>query len=215
MDWNAMDLYFSPLACSLASRIALYEASLDGETTFHNVTLSTKLTEKGEDFWKVTAKGQVPALITQGGDLLTEGPAVLQYIADLAPGSGLAPPSSSTQRYVLQQWLNFVSTELHKQVFAVVFNPITPKEAKAYALAEVLPMKLGFVETSLSDGRLYLAGDTFSVADAYLFVVLNWARPAGVDLGKWPAILTYYERMAGRPAVKRAAMEEMKLAGRA
>jgi len=210
-----MDLYFSPLACSLATRIALYEANLEGETAFHNVTLSTRRTEDGRDYWKITAKGQVPALITREGELLTEGPAVLQYVADQAPKTGLAPSADTFDRYRVQQWLNFISTELHKQIFAVAFNPGAPAEAKNYALSTVLPQKFDFLERHLSDGRAYLTGDTFTVADAYLLTVLNWPRSAGVDLARWKSIQAYHERMLTRPQVARAVAEEMKLAGRA
>src|SRR5215469_14344325 len=196
-----MELYFSPLACSLATRISLYEAGLEGETAFHNVTLSTKRTHDGKDFWKITAKGQVPALVTRDGELLTEGPAVLQYVADLVPGAGLCPPPNAFERYRVQQWLNFISTELHKQIFAVVFNPGTPAEAKVYALKTVLPYKFDFLEQHLSDGRIYLTGDQFTVADAYLLTVLNWRQSAGIDLEHWKFIQTYHQRMLARPHV--------------
>jgi glutathione S-transferase len=156
----------------------------------------------------------VPALVTREGDLLTEGPAVLQYVADLAPGSGLAPKAGGLDRYRLQQWLNFISTELHKQVFAVAFSPAAPQEAKAYALGAVLPHKLGYLAQHLSD-HAYLVGDTFTVSDAYLLTVLNWAPPFGVDMGQWPAIQAYHQRMLQRPHVARALAEELKLAGRA
>ena len=209
-----MQLYFSPLSCSLATRIALYEAGLEGETTFHNVTLSTKRTEDGKDYWMISAKGQVPALVTRDGELLTEGPAVLQYVADLAPGSSLCPSPDSFGRYRVQQWLNFISTELHKQIFAIVFNPGAPADAKAYALKTVLPFKFDFLEQQLSDGRVYLTGDRFTVADAYLLTVLNWRQSAGVDVESWRFIQAYHQRMLARPQVARAVGEEMKLAGR-
>jgi glutathione S-transferase len=208
-----MELYFSPLACSLATRVALYEAKLEGETTFHNVTLSTRRTEDGRDYWKINAKGQVPALITREGELLTEGPAVLQYVADLAPETGLAPSAGTFERYRVQQWLNFISTELHKQVFAIAFNPGAPAQAKEYALNTVLPQKLEFLDRHLSENRPYLAGATFTVADAYLLTVLNWPRSAGVDLARFPSIRAYHERMLARPQVARALAEELKLAG--
>lgn len=210
-----MELYFSPLACSLATRIALYETGLDGETIFHNVTLSTRRTEDGRDYWTITAKGQVPALVTREGEMLTEGPAVLQYVADLAPEARLAPSADSSDRYRLQQWLNFISTELHKQIFAVAFNPGAPQEAKTYALNAVLPRKFDYLDRHLSDGRAYLFGETFTVADAYLFTVLNWPQSAGVDLAHWTSIKAYHERLLQRPQVARALAEELKLAGRA
>jgi glutathione S-transferase len=210
-----MDLYCSPLACSLATRIALYETGLEAETKFHNVTLATKRTDNDKDYWKINAKGQVPALITREDELLTEGPAILQYVADLAPASGLAPPPISRERYRLQQWLNFISTELHKQIFAVVFSPSAPPEAKRYALTTVLPTRFEYLDAQIAKAGGFLLGDRFTVADAYLVAVLNWATPAGVDLAKWNSIQAYHRRMLARPHVGRAVGEEMKLAGRA
>ncbi len=206
-----MDLYFSPLACSLATRIALYEAGLDAETRFHNVTLSTKRYDDGRDFIAVTPKGQVPALITRDGTLLTENAAVLQYVADLAPASRLAPSPAEPLRYQLQQWLSFVGTELHKQVFAVVFNPLAPPEAKAFALGTMLPVKLAHVETHLTH-RPFLVGDSFTVADAYLLATLNWCRHTKVDFTPFPALAAYHTRVLARPHVHRAVQEERRLA---
>jgi glutathione S-transferase len=205
-----MDLYFSPLACSLASRIAVYEAGLESETTFHNVTLPTKRYDDDADYWTVTAKGQVPALTTRDGALLTENAAVLQYLADLAPASNLAPPPASRARYDLQQWLSYVGTELHKLVFAVLYTPDTPAEAKVYARETSLPDRLGYLAKVLGDGRSYLVGDAFTVADAYLLTVLNWASTF-TDLGAWPAIAEYHRRVLARPTVKRAFVEERAL----
>jgi glutathione S-transferase len=210
-----MDLYFSPLACSLATRIALYEARLESETKFHNVTLSTKRTDDDGDYWRINAKGQVPALITREGELLTEGVAILQYVADLAPESGLAPPPKSFERYRLQQWLNFISTELHKQIFAVLFNPSTPPEAKKYASTTVLPLKFGYLDQQIKTAGDFLLGAQFTVADAYLVTVLNWTNATGIDLSQWSAIQTYHRRMLARSHVGRAVGEEVKLAGRA
>jgi glutathione S-transferase len=212
----AMDLYCSPLSCSLATRIALYEAALEHETTFHHVTLETKRYDDGADLWQVTGKGQVPALITRDGTLLTENAAVLQYVADLAPTTGLAPPASAPARYLLQQWLSYIATELHKQVFAVVFNPGPPPEAAAYALGSVLPARLDFVDNALVD-RPFLVGDTFTVADAYLATVLNWcgSPKVGLALARWPSIAAYQARMLARPQVQRALREELALWRRA
>jgi glutathione S-transferase len=209
-----MELYFSPMACSLATRIALYEAALDGETTFHNVALSTKRFDGDADYWSVTRLGQVPALVTRDGALLTENIAVLQYVADLAPSSGLAPPAGQLARYQLQQWLSFIATELHKQGFAVLFNPATPPEAKRYAVETALPPKLAHVDRALA-GRDFLISDSFTVADAYLLTVLTWCKAANVDLSPWPGILAYRKRMLARPHAARAIAEEMRLAGRA
>ena len=205
-----MDLYFSPLACSLATRIALYEAGLDAETRFHNVTLSTKRYDDDRDFIAVTAKGQVPALVTRDGSLLTENAAVLQYVADLAPASRLAPAPADPMRYQLQQWLSFVGTELHKQVFGVVYNAKAPAEAKAFALGEVLPAKLAVADAAVTD-RPFLVGDSFTVADAYLLTTLNWARHCKVDFAPLPALAAYHARMLARPQVKRAYKDERAL----
>jgi glutathione S-transferase len=208
-----MHLYFSPLSASLACRIALYEAGLDGETVFHQVTLSTRRCDADADYLKITAKGQVPALITRDGSLLTENAAVLQYVADLAPDARLAPPATELARYQLQQWLSFIASELHKQVFWVMFHASTPPEAKAYAVAQALPPKLDFVEASLVD-RPFLLGETFTVADALLLTVLNWCSAVGVDRSRWPTVHAYHARMVARPHVRRAIIEERALAGR-
>lgn len=208
-----MHLYFSPLSCSLASRVALYEAGLEAETEFHAVALMTKRYDADADYWKVNAKGQVPALVTREGRLLTENAAVLQYIADLAPATGLAPPATAHARYELQEWLSYLSGELHKQVFWVFFHPSTPPEAKAHAIAEVLPPRFGFVEARLAE-RTFLVGETFTVADALLLTVLNWCSAAGVDRSRWPAMHAYHARMVARPHVRRAIVEERALAGR-
>jgi glutathione S-transferase len=204
-----MDLYFSPLSCSLASRIAIYEAALDAETTFHEVTLSTKRYDGDADYWQVTAMGQVPALRTRDGSLLTENAAVLQYIADLAPDSRLAPPPAHRARYELQHWLSFIGTELHKHIFAVLYAPDTPPEAKAYAVENALPRRLDVLARKL-EGREFVVGDTFTVADAYLLAVLNWASTK-VDLASWPAVGAYHRRMIARPHVRRAFAEERAL----
>lgn len=211
-----MELYFSPLSCSLASRIALYEAGLDGETTFHQVTLSTKRYDDDRDYWGVTPMGQVPVLKTRDGQLLAENAAVLQYIADLAPAARLAPPPADRARYELQQWLSFIATELHKLVFAVLYSPHAPPEAKTYAHDTLLPNRLDVLARKLADKATdsarepYLVGDTFTVADAYLLTVLNWASTK-TDLTRWPAIAAYHRAMIARPHVRRAFGEERAL----
>jgi glutathione S-transferase len=209
-----VELYFSPLACSLASRIAVYEAGIEREVAFHDVTLATKRCGDGRDFFGVSAKGQVPALITREGRLLTENAAVLQYLADLAPDAGLAPPPASDARYELQSWLSFVATELHKLAFAVFFDPTAPAEAKAFAVGEKLPKRLGFLDAALARTGPFLLGEAFTVADCYLAVALLWCRPAEVDLTRFPAILGYYKRAHARPQVARAVREELVLSGR-
>lgn len=205
-----MDLYGAPLSCSLASHIALLEAGLDAR--IHYVVLSTKRTVDGEDYLAVAPKGQVPVLRLGDGELLTEGPAVLQWIADRAPASGLAPAAGSMARYRLQEWLNYLSTELHKQVFATIFNPAQPPEAKAFARS-VAPAKLGHVAARL-EGRETLLGDGFSVADAYLVTILNWCEPAGIDLAVWPSLVAYRQRQLARPSVAKALAEELAVRAR-
>lgn len=203
-----MDLYFAPLACSLATRIALHESAQDAR--FHEVVLSTKRTRAGEDYLALNPKGQVPALRTAEGRFLTEGAAILQYVADRAPASGLAPTAGTFERYELQQWLSYIGSEIHKQVFYAIFNPASPPEAKAYARDVALPGKYAFLSSHL-EGREFLLGDRFTVADAYLVTTLNWAAPAGADLSHWPVLKAYHARQCQRPAVARAIGEEMAL----
>lgn len=203
-----MDLYFAPLACSLATRIALHESGQDAR--FHEVVLSTKRTRAGEDYFAVNPKGQVPALRTAEGQFLTEGAAILQYVADRAPESGLAPAAGTFERYELQQWLSYIGAEIHKQVFYAIFNPASPPEAKAYARDVALPGKYDFLSKHL-EGREFLLGDHFTVADAYLVTTLNWAAPAGADLSRWPVLAAYHARQCQRPAVAHAIGEEMAL----
>jgi len=202
-----MDLFFAPLSCSMASRIALYEAGIDAR--FHQVVLSTKRLTTGESYADINPKGQVPALKTPDGFILTEGPAVLQFIADSAPASGLAPPAGSMARYTLQQWLNYLSTEVHKAVFYMMFNPESPPEVKAFARDQLLPVRYRFLSEHLKYQAFVLDG--FTVADAYLFTTLNWAGPAGVDLANWPVLDAYRNRLMERPAVARAVGEELAL----
>lgn len=201
-----MELYFSPLSCSLATRIALYESQQ--EATFHAVELSTKRLADGTDYCTINRKGQVPALRTDQGELLTEGPAVLQYVADRAPASGLAPSSGTLERTRLHQWLNYLATEIHKVGFHPLFNPSAPDEVKAFALAGI-PAQFDFVSQHL-EGREFLLAQ-FSVADAYLVTALGWAAPAGLDLSRWPALDAYRKRLLQRPAVARAVNEEVAL----
>lgn len=202
-----MELYFAPLSCSMASRIALYEAGLDAK--FFQVTLSTKTLSDGRDYLQINPKGQVPALKLDDGDILTEGPAVLQYIADQVPAGKLAPAHGTRARYKLQQWLNYISTEVHKALFYTMFNPASPPEAKAFARDVLLPARYDHLSRHLKDREFLL--DTFTVADAYLVTTLNWAKPAGVDLAKWPVLAAYAQRIAARPAVAKAIGEELAL----
>ena len=193
-----MELYYSPFACSLASHIALREAGLDADLVA--VTLSSKRTADGRDYFAVNRKGQVPALRLDDGAVLTENTAVIQYLADRKPAAGLLPPVGSPERYRVLEWLSFVSTEMHKASFATMFDPEAPAEAKAWARA-TLPQKLAHAAGEIGD-REFLVGGRFTVADAYLTWALNLATLAKVDL---PAGLQrYLDRMRQRPAVRTA-----------
>lgn len=203
----SLELYFSPMACSLASRIALYESGLPA--TFRRVTLATKEVENGGDLRDISPKGQVPALRLADGQVLTEGAAVLQYIADQAPASGLAPPNGAFARYELQSWLGFIGTEIHKQVFWTLFSPNTQPEAKAF-VRTLLPAKLDYLEQRLA-GRDFLLGANFTVADAYLTWALLLMQRIGVDFSAWPAVDAFLKRCLARPQVARAVGEEAAL----
>jgi glutathione S-transferase len=202
-----MKLYFAPLSCSMATRIALYEAGIDAE--FEEVVLGTKRTKAGNDYLLVNPKGQVPALVTNTGATITEGPAVLQFVADLAPDAKLAPPAGTFERTELHQWLNYISTEIHKAVFYLLFNPSVPPEAKSFA-RDSLSAKYDFLSNALNK-REFLVGDTFTVADAYLITTMGWAAAIGIDLTPWPVLVAYRDNMMARPAVGRAVGEEAAL----
>jgi glutathione S-transferase len=200
-----MELYYAPLACSLATRIALYEAG--APAAFIEVDTRAKLVADGSDFRAINAMGQVPVLRTDDGELLTENPAVLQYVADRYPESHLAP-SGGMPRYRLQQWLNFITSELHKVVFIPLLDPRSGDGAKAFARDKATE-RLAFLNAQL-DGREYLL-DRFTVADAYLVTVLNWARFSGVDLSQFMAVDGYFNRLRERPSIARALAEELVL----
>ncbi|MGE5467564.1 MAG: glutathione transferase GstA [Ignavibacteria bacterium] len=206
-----MKLYYSPGACSLSPHIVLREAELPFE--LERVDLKTKLTETGTDYRTVNPKGYVPALRLDDDSVLTEGPAIVQYLADRVPDKHLAPPAGTMDRYRLMEWLNFITAELHKS-FGALFNPQTPEEWKAFVRG-LLAQRLEYVAATLDgmhspDGasRAYLMGERFSVADAYLFTVLNWGQWTGIDIGQWPALKTYHARIAGRTAVRAAMLME-------
>lgn len=200
-----MDLYFSPLACSMATRIALYEA--EAPANFIPVDLRSRRLEDGSDFLTVNPMGQVPVLRTDDGELLTENPVVLQYVADQFPDSHTAPQGGMA-RYRLQQWLNFITSELHKLVFNPLLDPKSIDGAKLYARGKAA-QRFDYLNSHL-DGRGSLM-DRFTVADAYLAVVLNWARFAGVDLARWPAVDGYFRHIGERPSIARAFAEEAAL----
>ncbi|UWU90308.1 glutathione binding-like protein [Bradyrhizobium sp. CB1015] len=202
-----LQLYFSPMACSLASRIALMEAGL--EARYHLVHLRTKqVVDDGSDFLDVSPKGAVPVLVLENGERLTESAAVLQYIADVKPEARLAPRFGDPDRYRLQEWLSFVGTEIHK---AFLFPTFWYKDDGSLAKPRArIPQTLSVPSAHLA-GREFLVGNGFTVADAHLTWALLLLRPAGVDIAQWPPLAAYLERMQARPAVKEAIATEMAL----
>jgi glutathione S-transferase len=202
-----MDLYFSPLACSMATRIALYEAG--AAANYLEVDPKTKVVQNdGSDFYQVNPLGLVPTLRTDEGLVLTENAAILQYVADRFPQAGIAP-ASGMERSQLHQWLCFIGTELHKGLFVPMLDKKAPPEMKTYILGKGLS-RLDYLEKYLH-GREFLLGH-FSVADAYLVTVINWtmATPP-IELAKWPTVKAYYERLRTRPSIARATAEEFTL----
>jgi glutathione S-transferase len=202
-----MDLYFSPLACSMATRIALYEAG--GNANYLEVDPKTKVVLKdGSDFRKVNPLGLVPTLRTDDGVVLTENAAILQYVADRFP-QGRIGAAPGMERSRLHQWLCFIGTELHKGLFVPLLDKKAAPDVKTYVLDKNLS-RLDYLENYLK-GRDYLL-DHFSVADAYLVTVINWtmATPP-VELAKWPTVKAYYERLRARPSVAKAVAEEFEL----
>ncbi len=198
-----MKLYYAPGACSHAPHILLREAGLD--FSLEKVDLAAKKTETGADYKTINPHGYVPALQLKDGTVLTEGPAIDQYIADLVPAKKLAPAAGTPERYKLQSWLNFISTELHKQ-FSPLFNKAVPDEYKAM-VKEKLAARFDAINAHLS-GNKHLLGESFSAADAYLYTVLNWAKYFAIDLAQWPAIKAFMERVAARPSAQAAAKAE-------
>lgn len=201
-----MELYFAPLACSLATRIAFYEAG--AEARFNQVDQKIKRTADGLDFYAVNPMGQVPTLRLDDGAVLTENPVVLQYVADQFPEAKLVPPAGSIQRYRVQEWLNFIGTELHKAIFIPLLDRKAPDGAKDFAKAKA-PLTFGRLNAAL-DGRETLV-DGFTIADAYLVTVLNWGAYSGLDMTPFPAVQAYYQQMIKRPSVARALAEEFRL----
>jgi len=191
-----MKLYYSPGACSLAPHIALIEAGLPFQ--LERVDLQSKRSEKGKDYLSVNPKGYVPALELDSGEILTEAQIILQYIAELKPEAKLAPTGSVVDRYRMLEMLNFISTELHKQ-FGPLFRQNTPQETRDYQV-ELISKRIGLLEARLPEGS-FAASDRFSIADIYLFTVLNWTRPLKMDLGSWPRVRAYMGRISERPAV--------------
>ena len=198
-----MKLYYKAGACSLSPHIVLREADLD--FTLTAVNLSTKKTELDEDYLQINPKGQVPALVLDDGTLLTEGPVIVQYIADQKPDRQLLPDFGTPARYHALEWLNYIGTELHRSL-STLFNSKTPDDFKNFT-REGLMRKFAFVNQSLED-KHFLLGSRFSVADAYLFTMLTWAKVLKFDLSGLQALSEYKERVASRPAVDAALMAE-------
>jgi len=192
-----MKLYYSSGACSLSPHIVLEEGGFNYET--ERVDFATGNTGTGDDYRTINPNGYVPALLLDDGEILTEGPAIVQYLADRVPEKRLAPPAGSMERYRLQEWLNFISTELHKG-FGALFNPQAPDVWKNLVKAQLV-RRFDHVSNRL-DGNSWLMGDDFTVADAYLFTVLGWSKYVGVDLAPWPKLVDYQSRVAARPAVQ-------------
>jgi glutathione S-transferase len=198
-----MKLYYSPGACSLSPHIVLREAGLD----FELVLASTKThkLQDGTDYYTINPKGYVPLLELDDGQRLTEGPAIVQYLADLVPLKKLAPANGTMERYRLQEWLNFITSELHKQ-FSPLFNVAVPEEYKVM-LRTKIGQRLAWVNEQL-EGKSFLLGDTFTVADAYLYVIAGWGKGVGVDISAFKNVYAYWKRIGERPAVKEALAAE-------
>lgn len=198
-----MKLYYAPDTCSLSPHIVLRELAIKFELV--KVDNRRKLTADGRDFLTINPKGYVAALELDDGKILTEGPAILQYLADLRPECGLAPRADSWERVRLQEWLNFITSEIHAGL-APLFNNTLPEEAKSI-FREKLFRRFSFLQETLSTNA-YLMGASFSVADAYLFTVLGWCKFFAIELNNWPALLAYRETISARPAVRDALRAE-------
>jgi glutathione S-transferase len=198
-----MKLFYSPGACSLSPNIVAHEAGIN--VRLQKVDLKTKTIETEGDFFAINPKGYVPALQLDNGELLTEGPTIVQYLADLKPETGLAPPAGTLERYRLQEMLGYINSELHK-TYSPLFRPNTPPEVRTERLEHLLK-RYSLIDQRLN-GRHYLFGERFSVADAYLFTVTNWARTVGADLSQFAHLRAFQERASARPAVIAALKSE-------
>lgn len=198
-----MKLYYASGACSLSPHIVAREAGIAIDTV--KVDLTTKKTEDGQDFLVLNPKGYVPALRLDNGQILTEGPAIVQYLADQKPASRLAPSAGTMERYRLQEWLSFLGTELHKS-FSPLFNQASSDDAKR-AAKENITKRFTYLEQKLA-GSKYLMGETFTVADAYAFTIVNWANFVGIDLKPYPNLSAYLGRIGARPKVQEALKAE-------
>lgn len=199
-----MKLYYSPGACSLSPHIVIEEAGLPVELKKVDLAIS-QVEGGGGDYLQINSKGYVPALELDDGSILTEGPIIVQYLADQRPDSGLMPPTGTMERYRVQEWLAFISSEIHKN-FSPLFNPHAAPEWKTGVL-DNLKNRAGWLDGQVA-GRHYLLGESFTAADAYLFTVLNWSGLVGLDLAPWPALTAYLERVRNRPKVQAALRAE-------
>lgn len=198
-----MKLYYMPGACSLSPHIVLRELGLPFE--LERVDTKAGKTEHGADFRALNPKGYVPVLQLDDGRTLTEGPAIVQYLADLAPEAKLAPRNGSFERYQLQEWLNYITSELHKSLGSL-FNPALPADVKQ-AAKQAIGSRFDYLTRRLSGGA-FLTGAQFTVADAYLFVVLSWTGHVDLELGRWPVLKAFVDRVGARPAVQAALRAE-------
>ena len=198
-----MKLYFSPGACSLSPHIVANEAGIPLELA--KVDVQNKTVAREGDYWDVNPKGYVPALELDDGKILTEGPAIVQYLADQKPEAGLAPKWGTFERYRLQEWLNFLTSEVHKQ-FSPLFKPNTPEEYKKI-VKENIATRFDWLDKQLA-GKDYLMDKQFTVADAYAFVLIGWSKFQGIDLARWPNIAAYHKRVGARPKVQEALQAE-------
>ena len=198
-----MKLYYAPGACSLSPHIVASEAGIPVEMV--KVNLATHSVKEENDFYAVNPKGYVPALGLDNGEVLTEGPAIVQYLADLKPAAGLAPANGTFERSRMQEMLGYINGEIHKS-YSPLFSDKTAPEVRAEKM-EYLGKRYGLIEKQLA-GRDYLFGKTFSVADAYLFTVTNWAHHVKLDLSAFPNLVAFQKRVAARPAVQAAMREE-------
>jgi glutathione S-transferase len=198
-EMKVMKLYFAPGACSLSPHIVLREGGFAFD--IERVDLKTKRTASSGDYLKINPKGYVPALQLDDGTILTEGPAIVQYLADQVPDKKLAPPAGTMERYRLMEWLNFITAEIHK-TYGAFFKPDT-SDASKEAARQLLTKRFSYVAERLQQSS-YLMGEDFTVADAYMFVMLTWHHTANLDLASWPTLRAYTERIGARPAVREA-----------
>ena len=198
-----MKLYYAPGACSLSPHIVAREAGI--ELALEKVDLAAKKTESGKDYLTVNPKGYVPALELDSGDVLTEGPAIVQYLADQKPASGLAPANGTLERYRLQEMLGYINSEIHK-TYGALFNPQITPEAREEVFGK-LRTRFGYIDKALA-GRSFLLGEQFTVADAYLFVMVSWADYVKLDLSSFANVQAFQQRVGGRPAVQAALRAE-------